>query len=158
MSVITIITPIITASWPILAPAIISAASTLGFSLVKADLEERKREKTKKNIEKNISIIELENSKVINESIPIEGSFKLNKEGITVTFSKNLQGKLNVRVEGQGIPQEKLKEIGSKLVSQIVQRYVYNKVINELKRQNYSIIEQEIKPDNTIRILVRKWT
>jgi hypothetical protein len=42
-------------------------------------------------------------------------------------------------------------------VQQIVQRYAYRKVLKELQAQGYVVAEENHQPDNSIRLLVRKW-
>lgn len=55
-----------------------------------------------------------------------------------------------------GLNADQLK-MQTESVQQVVQRYAYRKVLKELQTQGYVVAEEEKRPDNTIRLIVRKW-
>lgn len=43
-------------------------------------------------------------------------------------------------------------------VRNVNQRYAYHKVVDEVTRRGYMVSEDEVTADNTIRLVVRKWS
>jgi hypothetical protein len=39
----------------------------------------------------------------------------------------------------------------------VTQRYAYHKVLGEVRRQGYALVEEESQADQSIRLVVRKW-
>jgi hypothetical protein len=39
----------------------------------------------------------------------------------------------------------------------VTQRYAYHKVLGEVRRQGYTLVEEESQADQSIRLVVRKW-
>lgn len=57
----------------------------------------------------------------------------------------------------QGLTPEQAKtQIRS--ISQVVQRYAYRKVLQQLQSQGYVVAEENKQPDDSIRLVVRKWS
>lgn len=77
--------------------------------------------------------------------------------GRDIGFQKTDKGDYRVICDSQGLTPEQAKT-QQNFVKQIRQRYSYNKVLEELKKQGYIIAEEEKVRDNTIRILARKWS
>lgn len=46
----------------------------------------------------------------------------------------------------------------TKFVDDLNQRYAYHKVISEVRKRGFSVAEDETLHDNTIRLVVRKWS
>lgn len=46
----------------------------------------------------------------------------------------------------------------AKFLRELNQRYAYNKVLSEVKKQGFSVAEDDVTSDNTIRLVVRKWS
>jgi hypothetical protein len=46
----------------------------------------------------------------------------------------------------------------SKFLNDLNQRYAYHKVISEVRKRGFSVAEDETLQDNTIRLVVRKWS
>jgi hypothetical protein len=43
-------------------------------------------------------------------------------------------------------------------VNRLTQRYAFHKVMGEVKKQGFSVADVETQPDQTIKVLVRKWS
>lgn len=76
--------------------------------------------------------------------------------GRDIGFQKTAKGDYRVICDSEGLSKAQAKQ-QQDFVKQIRQRYAYNKVLEELKKQGYVIAEEEKVPNNTIRILARKW-
>ncbi|MFH0795841.1 MAG: DUF1257 domain-containing protein [Candidatus Omnitrophota bacterium] len=151
MSAICVITPLISAAWPAFSSAILGAATALGFSqLNKADLKETSQ--TNETVE-----IEMKNSHIISESLTREEEASFSREGITITFRKDVRGRCGILVSGEGKTKEELKAIGTEVCRKIIQDYVRSKIMNELKKKGFKLAAEEVTENKTIRLTVRKW-
>jgi hypothetical protein len=43
-------------------------------------------------------------------------------------------------------------------IQQVVQRYSYRKVVEQLKREGYTVAEEQKQGDGSIKLVVRKWS
>jgi hypothetical protein len=78
-------------------------------------------------------------------------------EGRDIGFKKDTDGVYQVVADNAGLSPEQAKR-QQDFIKQIRQRYSYNKVLEQLKKQGYIIAEEEKTQGNTIRILARKWS
>ncbi|HWP34602.1 MAG TPA: DUF1257 domain-containing protein [Thermodesulfobacteriota bacterium] len=46
----------------------------------------------------------------------------------------------------------------SEFMRRVTQRYAYHKVLSEARRRGYALVEEEVQPDQSIRLVVRKWS
>ena len=67
------------------------------------------------------------------------------------------RGRCVVDVCGVGRSRQELERIGTELAQSISQRFIYNKVVSELKSKNFNFVSEEVDADGTIRIQVRNW-
>ncbi len=77
--------------------------------------------------------------------------------GRQIGFQKTEKGDYKVIADCAGLNKEEIKKQQS-FVNQIRQRYSYNTVLQELKKQGYVISEEEKVQNNTIRLVARKWS
>lgn len=77
--------------------------------------------------------------------------------GRDVGFEKTKKGDYRVIADCGNLNSEQLKK-QQDFIKKIRQRYAYNKITNELKKQGYVIAEEEKVQNNTIRLVARKWS
>ena len=77
--------------------------------------------------------------------------------GRQIGFQKTAKGDYRIIADCAGLNNEQLKK-QQNFIKQIRQRYSYNTVIQELKKQGYIIAEEEKVQTNTIRLVARKWS
>jgi hypothetical protein len=77
--------------------------------------------------------------------------------GRQIGFQKTEKGDYRIIADCAGLNNEQLKK-QQDFIKQIRQRYSYNTVIQELKKQGYIIAEEEKVQANTIRLVARKWS
>ncbi len=77
--------------------------------------------------------------------------------GRDIGFQKTADGSYRVICDSDGLTKEQAAK-QQDFVKQIRQRYSYNKVLEELRKQGYIIAEEEKMANNTVRILARKWS
>jgi hypothetical protein len=79
------------------------------------------------------------------------------ENGRNIGFQKTEKGNYKIIADCAGLNSEQLKKQNN-FIKQIRQRYSYNKVIEDLKKQGYIIAEEEKVQNNTIRLVARKWS
>ena len=151
MSALILVTPIITAAWPVFSSAIFGAAAALGFSLKKTSVAETSMQKSE-SVE-----LDIKNSSIVTDSLGKEEEAVFTKEGATVAFKKDVNGHCAISVSGTGKSRQELYAIGSELSQKIVQSYVHSRVVEELKKKGFELAEEEVTEDRTIRLTVRRW-
>ncbi|HPP11702.1 MAG TPA: DUF1257 domain-containing protein [bacterium] len=151
MSAIFVVAPLLSAAWPAISAAAVAAASALGFTQLSQP------EKKQKQSEKETVELDLPGSQVLGESLAREEEISFVREGITVTFRKDIRGRCGVRVCGEGLSRSQLTRLGRQLSQRLVQEYVKDRVLTELRKKGFQVAEEEVTADRTVRLLVRKW-
>lgn len=78
------------------------------------------------------------------------------KNQYSIGFSKNKEGSYDIVADWWAISNSSgLKE--KDFVNQINQRYAYEKVLSEVKKEGFIIAEEKVESDNSICLTVRKW-
>ena len=77
--------------------------------------------------------------------------------GRQVGLQKTQDGTYQFIADSAGLSKEQLKQQQA-FINKIKQRYSYNKIVDELKKQGYIIAEEEKVQNNTIRLVARKWS
>ena len=155
MSAVVVLAPVvITTAWPIISAAAVTVMASLGYATVSTavDVANKVQVDTANTVE-----LELENSQEVGEALGREEELVFAKDGVVVTFKRDIRGRLQVCVTGDGISKKQLREMGEELANKVVQQYVYNRVISELETTDMSIIDQEVDEDETIKIKLRAW-
>jgi hypothetical protein len=76
---------------------------------------------------------------------------------VTVTFSRDARGKASLCVTGQGHDEGTLRALGEELSRAVVQQYVYQKLLDEMRARGFVVVEEETAEDRSIRLKVRHW-
>jgi hypothetical protein len=145
-------TPLVVAAWPAVSTAVVTAAAALGLVAVK----EKAANAASLNRENSVEF-EIENSKIASDNMTREEKLIFSKDDMTVVFRRDIRGKLKICVTGAGRTEEELKAAGDEIASEVTRQFIYNKVVSELKNADFTILDQEIGDDDTIRIHVRNW-
>lgn len=74
-----------------------------------------------------------------------------------IGFRKAGQGSYEVVADWWGI-EMRTGLSQTKFLNDLNQRYAYRKVISEVRKRGFSVAEDETLQDNTIRLVVRKWS
>ncbi len=156
MSAVCIIAPVVIgAAWPMISGAAVTVMVSLGYSLVSTINEDIK---TNANISlKNSVKLDISNAEEVGVAVGREEELKFIKDGITVIFKRDIRGTLQVCVDSDIHSKSELEEIGQEFADKVIQKYVYNRVINQLDTTGMSIVDQEVDEDETIRIKLRSW-
>ena len=153
MGAVCILAPIVIAGWPVFSAAVAAAASSLGYQLVsEAAREARATAKQSSTVELNI-----ERSELVTGQLGRDQRISVTREGVTVTFSRDARGKATLCVSGQGRTEEALRALGEELSRAVVQQYVYQKLLDEVRARGFVIAQQETTEDHSIHLTVRQW-
>jgi len=152
MSMIVLLAPLIASAWPSVASAILGTVGAMGYSVVDSKELKRKDSKVKTCVE-----VDVKNSNVISEFIKDKQTINVEKDNVLVSFQKGADNRCKITVMGEGKTDAELKAIGEEMAKAVTQKYVYNKIMSELKQKDFSIVEEKIEEDNTIRINARRY-
>lgn len=155
MSCVCILTPVVIAAWPAFSAAVAAAAASLGYTAVEAVLvpvseEESVAAPSRINLE-------IEQSELVTGQLVRDQSISVERDGVVVTFSRDMRGKASLCVEGQGHSEASLRTMGTELSQRVVQKYVYQRLMEEMQKRQFCVVEEETTTDNSIRMKVRRW-
>lgn len=151
MSCVCILTPVIIASWPQFSAAVVAAATTLGYTAVSG-----KSSTTAQEQQQAVSL-EITQSEIVTNQLGRDQKISVTRGGVTVTFSRDARGKASVCVTGEGYTDEELRAFGEELSQRVVQKYVHQKLLEEVRARGYNVVEEEVDENNAIRLKVRHW-
>lgn len=155
MSCVCILTPLAIAAWPALSSAVMAAAVSLGYNVVE-DVQEQVRA-LNRNQASNLIELEVEQSDLVTGTLGREQRIVIKRGGVTVTFSRNARGKASLCVEGEGHTQEALQAMGEELSRCVVQKYVYQRILDEMRKRQFMVVEETVEENQSIRLKVRHW-
>jgi hypothetical protein len=150
MSTVLILAPIIVANWPAISVAVLGAASAMGFVATKSCQEMLTEEK---NVEK--AEIELDKSSIAAQGLASSQEIVLVKDGVELRVKRDNRGRCVVCAKGVGYSKSQLKNIAEEFSGKLTQIFVYNQVMTELRVKGFTVANEEIMKDASIRINVR---
>ena len=142
-------------AWPAFSAAVAAAAGSLGYQVA----AEAHRHLPGDQVRKDSSSVqlEIERSEVVTNQLGRDQRISVTREGVTVTFSRDVRGKASLCVSGAGHAQEALRALGEELSQAVVQQYVYRKLMDDMRARGYNVVEEEVNADRSIRLKVRHW-
>src|SRR5690606_24659491 len=101
--------------------------------------------------------LEIAQSELVTGQLSREQKISVARDGVVVTFSRDARGKASLCVEGQGHSEASLRAVGEELSRRVVQKFVYQRLIDEMQKREFVVVEEEAHEDNSIRMKVRRW-
>lgn len=150
MSAVCVLTPLVVTSWPVLASAIAGAAASMGFSVQPAATQDEERTTRKKGVE-----TEIENSEIIKDEMGRGQKIVITRGDISIELGQDERGACTVCVSGSKHSDAELRAIGEEVAGRVVQQFAYHKLMTELKNRNYSVVDEEVLADQSVRVRVR---
>jgi Protein of unknown function (DUF1257) len=158
MSAVCILTPMVVAAWPAFSAVVAAAATSLGYSVVAESVDRVNQELRGKAQSKDRKVqLEIANSELVTGQLERDRRISVTRGGVTVTFSRDARGRAEVCVTGTGETDEALRAFGEELSQRVVQQYVYQRVMDELRAHQFTVVEEEVEADQSIRLKVRRW-
>ena len=153
MSAIVVFTPLIVAGWPAITAACAGAAAALGMAVAQgaADSAEEAQTAVANTVE-----VAVDNAEVVAENMATGQQIVMTQGEVKVRVFRDERGRCRVCVEGPGRSNEELETIGRDVVQKMTQMFVYNKLMTELKAKGFSVLQEEIAQDDSVRIRVRR--
>ncbi len=155
MSAVCILAPVVIAGWPAFSAAVMAAAASLGYETV----SEAAELVAKETAEPRTASVQLEvpRSEVVTGQLGRDQCLRVSGRGVTVTFSRDARGKASLCVTGEGLAEAELRALGEELSRAVVQQYVYQRLMDEMRSRGFIITEQETTADRSIHLRVRHW-
>ncbi len=155
MSCVCILTPVVVAAWPAFSAAAVAAANSLGYVLVEEGIRQRQQAKAQ-NDSRQVNL-EISNSELVTGQLGRDQQICVTRNGVTVTFSRDARGRASVCVTGPGFTEEELRALGQELSQRVVQKYVHQRLLDEIRTRQYVVVEEEVDENQAIRLRVRHW-
>ena len=155
MSAVCILTPVVIMAWPAFSAAVVAAAGSLGYQ-VAAEMNRQLPGESVKKATGSVQL-EIERSEVVTGQLGRDQRIAVARDGVTVTFSRDARGKAALCVTGTGHSDEALRALGEELSQAVVQQYVYQKLMGEMRARGFNVVEEEVNEDRSIRPKVRQW-
>ena len=156
MSAVCILTPVVIAAWPAFSAAVAAAATSLGYTIVEEGIKQSQTSKAVETGEREVTL-EIEQSEIVTNQLGRDQCIKVTRSGVTVTFSRDARGKASVCVTGPGHSDEELRAIGEELSRRVVQKYIHQRLLDEIRARQFVIVEEEVDENQAIRLKVRHW-
>src|SRR5260221_6733401 len=140
MSAVCILAPVVIATWPAFSAAVAAAASSLGYQVASLALASATTKQS------DVVNLEIPNSEVTDE-LGRDRRIAVWRDGVTVTFSRDPGGRALLCVAGPGEDRGTLRAQGEELSRVVVQQYVYQKLMDEMRTRGFVVVEEETRED-----------
>ena len=155
MGATLVLVPVVVAAWPAFSAAVVAAAASLGYHIASETAKQGRQVAAPKQT--GAVNLEIARSEVVTNQLGRGQQITVSREGITVTFSRDTRGKATLSVMGQGHDAEALRALGQELSQAVVQKYVYQKITDEMRARGFVVVEEETTQERAIRLKVRHW-
>jgi hypothetical protein len=149
MSAVCVLTPLVISSWPVISAAIVGAAASMGFAVRGDELHEEEQDRTK-TVE-----TEIENSEIVAEEMNRGQRIVIQKGDVTIAFGVDERGRCAACVSGKNYSDAELRRIGEEVAGRVVQQFAYSRLLSELKKRHYQLVEEEVLQDGSVQLRVR---
>ncbi len=158
MSAVCILTPVVVAAWPAFSAAVAAAATSLGYSVVAEGVDRINQALQENKVTQRHEVeLEIAHSELVTGQLGRDQQIRVTRGGVTVTFSRDARGRAKICVTGVGQTDEALRAFGEELSQRVVQQYVYQRLMDELRARNFLVVEENVEADQAIRLKVRRW-
>lgn len=155
MSAVCVLTPVVIAAWPVFSTAVAAAAASLGYNVVSGAAEACRENQTAEEPAK--VTLDIPHSELVTDRLGRDQKITVTRQGVTVTFSRDARGRAALCVTGAGHTEESLRALGEELAKRVVQQYVYDRLIQEIRARQFVVVEEHVDENNAIHLKVRHW-
>ena len=134
----------------------VAAATSLGYNLVEETVKQTTSDLSK--VRGQQVNLEIANSELVTNQLGRDQLIRVTRGGVTVTFSRDVRGRASVCVEGEGYAKEELRTMGEELSQRVVQKYIHQRVLDEVRARQFVVVEEQVNEDQSIRLKVRHWS
>jgi len=155
MSCVCILTPVVIAAWPAFSAAVVAAATSLGYVVVDESIKQSQTT-VAQNENRQVNL-EIAQSELVTSQLGRDQQLRVTRGGVTVAFSRDARGKAAICVTGPGYTDDELRGLGEELSQRVVQKYVHQRLLDEIRARQFVVVEEEIDENQAIRLKVRHW-
>ena len=155
MSCVCILTPVVIAAWPAFSAAVMAAATSLGYTWVEETKKANQAAAQLKSV--NRVDLEIQQSELVMDTLNRDQRIAVARDGVTVTFARDARGKASLCVTGEGCSEAELRARGEELSQRLVQKYVYQRLVEEMRARQFVVVEEATDENQAIRLKVRHW-
>ena len=155
MSCVCILTPVVIAAWPAFSAAVVAAATSLGYQLA-SEVHQAETATVVPQASGKVSL-EIPQSELVTSQLARDQRLAVTRDGVTVTFARDARGQASLCVTGKGQSDAELRALGEELSGRVVQHYVYQKLMGEMRSRGFVVVEEEADANQAIRLKVRHW-
>ena len=155
MSCVCILTPVVIAAWPAFSAAVVAAANSLGYVLVDESIKQQQKASIQDRA-RSVNL-EIENSELVTDTLGRDQEICVTRQNVSVTFSRDARGRASVCVSAPGLTEAEMRVMGEELSQRVVQRYVYQRLMDEMRARQFTVVEEEVDANQAIRLKVRHW-
>ncbi len=156
MSCVCILAPVVVAAWPAFSAAVVAAATSLGYRVVSEQTGQREQADVNEDQSRTITL-DIAQSELVTNQLGREQRLTVSRQGVTVNFSRDARGRASLCVNGTGQTEEALRALGEELSHRVVQQYVYQRLMDEIRARQFVVVEEETDENHVIRLKVRQW-
>ena len=157
MSAVCVLAPVVISAWPAFSTAVVAAAASLGY-VVAADTAATSAQFGRQNQEGGHRVnLEIAQSELVTGQLGRDQRISVSRDGVTVTFSRDSRGKAALCVVGEGRTDAELRVLGEELSKRVVQKYVYQRLIEEMRARQFVVVEEETDANQAIHLRIRHW-
>jgi len=146
---------VVIAAWPAFSAAVVAAANSLGYVLVDESIKQQQKASIQ---DRTRSVnLEIENSELVTDTLGRDQEICVTRQNVSVTFSRDARGRASVCVSAPGLTEAEMRVMGEELSQRVVQRYVYQRLMDEMRARQFTVVEEEVDANQAIRLKVRHW-
>jgi hypothetical protein len=154
MGAVFVLAPVVIAAWPAFSAAVLAAASSLGYQVAAEAAKEGRKQAPKQATDVKL---EIPRSEVVTDQLGRDQRISVTREGVTVTFSRDARGQASLHVSGSGHTEAALRALGEEMSQAVVQQYVYQKLVDQMRQRGFVVAEEETTAERAIHLKVRHW-
>ncbi len=147
-----ILTPVGIAAWPQFSAAVAAAATSLGYAIAAERTASAVAAEQTGRVE-----LQIEQSELVTDKLARDQRIAVTRNGVTVTFSRDARGRASLCVTGAGFSREELRAQGEELSQRVVQQYVYQRLMEEIRARRFIVVEEQTDSHHASRLKVRHW-
>ena len=150
---IVVFAPAIIAAWPAISAAVVGAAAALGMAVAQEATESVQAVGV--GVANKVEV-DVSGSEITAAELATDEQMVLTQGDVRVSVLRDARGQCRVCVEGLGRSETELRAVGERVVGKITQMFAYNKIMTELKRKGFAVVEEQIEDDESVSIHVRR--
>ena len=145
-----IVLPALPIMWPVVAAAATAAAAALGYAAAGTATGAGVEVKAGTEVD-----IQAASAEAVTAGLTLGEVLTFTKGEVSVRIGRDNRGKVFVKVHSPHHSKAELQAIGQELCNKIAQQYAYHRLVSEMKQRNFTVLDETVEEDGTVRLKVR---